>query len=168
MCVLNSPSDEPLKVRLFCLIFLHLLVSHSVYHHHFVYINTRAVQNQSEFMASTVFHAPRSCSAPSVKSLDCRMYVGLKPSVNLRLKFNYDKATVKARQSGRLFIVKAGETRDGEIKKLGLSDAECEAAVVAGNAPEAPPVSPKPAAPAGTPLVPSLVSFFVSMIMCYV
>lgn len=162
VCVLNSPSDEPLKVRLFFLIFLHLLVSHSVYHHHhFVYINTRAVQKQSEFMASTVFHAPRSSSAPSVKSLDCRMYVGLKPSVNLRLKFNYDKATVKARQSRRLFIVKAGETRDWEIKKLGLSDAECEAAVVAGNAPEAPPVPPKPAAPAGTPLVPSLVSFYV-------
>ena len=51
-------------------------------------------------------------------------------------------------------MVKASET----VKKFGLSDAECEAAVVAGKIPEAPPVPPKPAAPAGTPLVPALVS----------
>ena len=44
------------------------------------------------------------------------------------------------------------------MKKLGRSDAECEAAVVAGNVPEAPPVPPKPASPAGTPVVPLLVS----------
>ncbi|KAJ0085802.1 hypothetical protein Patl1_08334 [Pistacia atlantica] len=107
-------------------------------------------------MASTVFHAPCACSAPSIKSLDGQNYVGLKPSANLRFKFSCVKTTVKARESQRLFIVRAGETRDGQIKKLGLSDAECEAAVVAGNAPEAPPVPPKPAAPAGTPVVPSL------------
>ncbi|KAJ0024332.1 hypothetical protein Pint_08153 [Pistacia integerrima] len=107
-------------------------------------------------MASTLFHSPCACSAPSIKSLDGQNYVGLKPSANLRFKFSCVKTTVKAPQSQRLFIVRAGETRDGQIKKLGLSDAECEAAVVAGNAPEAPPVPPKPAAPAGTPVVPSL------------
>ncbi|GFS40112.1 aldolase superfamily protein [Actinidia rufa] len=41
-------------------------------------------------------------------------------------------------------------------KKMGLSDAECEAAVVAGNVPKAPPVPPMPVAPAGTPVVPTL------------
>lgn len=116
-------------------------------------------------MASTVIHAPGACSSPSIKFVDSQNYIGLKPSVNLRLKFNFVKTTVKVRQSQCLFIVKAGETRDGPIKKLGLTDAECEAAVVAGNAPEAPPLPPKPTAPAGTPVVPSLVSFFVIAIM---
>ncbi|KAL0326163.1 UNVERIFIED_CONTAM: Delta-aminolevulinic acid dehydratase 1, chloroplastic [Sesamum radiatum] len=56
-----------------------------------------------------------------------------------------------------MLTVRAGETREnGPLKKMGMSDAECEAAVVAGNIPEAPPVPPKPAAPAGTPVVSSL------------
>ncbi|KAI8005155.1 hypothetical protein LOK49_LG08G01589 [Camellia lanceoleosa] len=42
------------------------------------------------------------------------------------------------------------------MRKMGLSDEECEAAVVAGNVPQAPPVPPKPAPPAGTPVVPAL------------
>ncbi|KAI4320536.1 hypothetical protein MLD38_034005 [Melastoma candidum] len=53
-------------------------------------------------------------------------------------------------------ILVAGDKSYESIKKLGLSDAECEAAVVAGNAAEAPPVPPKPVAPVGTPVVSSL------------
>ncbi|KAF2296717.1 hypothetical protein GH714_001411 [Hevea brasiliensis] len=103
-------------------------------------------------MASTIFNAPSAVA--SMKGVDCKNYVGLKPIVN-DLKFNVVKTSVKAVPK-RVFIVRASETRDGPMKKLGLSDAECEAAVVAGNVPEAPPVPPKPAAPAGTPVVPSL------------
>lgn len=44
---------------------------------------------------------------------------------------------------------------EGRAKR---SDEECEAAVVAGNVPEAPPVPPTPAAPTGTPVVTPLVS----------
>ncbi|KAH9691220.1 Delta-aminolevulinic acid dehydratase 1 [Citrus sinensis] len=100
-------------------------------------------------MASSVFHAP--CGAPSIKQLECQKYVGLRPSVTLR--FNCVKTkTVMARR----LVVTASKSHDGASKKLGISDAECEAAVVAGNIPEAPPVPPKPAAPAGTPVVPSL------------
>lgn len=106
---------------------------------------------ESELMASSVFHAP--CGAPSIKQLECQKYVGLRPSVTLR--FNCVKTkTVMARR----LVVTASKSHDGASKKLGISDAECEAAVVAGNIPEAPPVPPKPAAPAGTPVVPSLVS----------
>lgn len=104
---------------------------------------------ESELMASSVFHAP--CGAPSIKQLECQKYVGLRPSVTLR--FNCVKTkTVTARR----LVVTASKSHDGASKKLGISDAECEAAVVAGNIPEAPPVPPKPAAPAGTPVVPSL------------
>ncbi|KAI3885219.1 hypothetical protein MKW98_002611 [Papaver atlanticum] len=56
-------------------------------------------------------------------------------------------------QSPSRFIIKASNEKEASLKKLGLTDAECEAAVVAGNAPDAPPVPPKPAAPSGTPLV---------------
>ncbi|KAL9449790.1 hypothetical protein AB3S75_011672 [Citrus x aurantiifolia] len=100
-------------------------------------------------MASSVFHAP--WGAPSIKQLECQNYVGLRPSVSLR--FNcVETKTVTARR----LVVTASKSHDGATKKLGISDAECEAAVVAGNIPEAPPVPPKPAAPAGTPVVPSL------------
>ncbi|KAL6497252.1 Delta-aminolevulinic acid dehydratase 1, chloroplastic [Orobanche gracilis] len=58
----------------------------------------------------------------------------------------------------RMLTVRAGEIRDGgrTIKKTGRRDEECEAAVVAGNIPEAPPVPRKPAAPDGTPVVSSI------------
>ncbi|KAI9156540.1 hypothetical protein LWI28_008314 [Acer negundo] len=110
-------------------------------------------------MASTIFHAPPCTSVtPSVKPvpLTCQNYVGLKPStasVNSS-RFNCRPLTTTTVKSQGVFVVKASET----VKKLGLSDAECEAAVFAGKIPEAPPVPPKPAAPAGTPLVPALVS----------
>ncbi|KAH7575976.1 hypothetical protein JRO89_XS02G0266700 [Xanthoceras sorbifolium] len=116
-------------------------------------------------MALTTFHAPPcGAAAPSVKPvpfLVFQNYVGLKQqsssAASLNSRFNCrvraTTTTVKSLQRRRcLFVVKASET----AKKLGLTDAECEAAVVAGNIPEAPPVPPKPAAPAGTPLVPSL------------
>ncbi|KAK1548830.1 hypothetical protein Q3G72_007343 [Acer saccharum] len=108
-------------------------------------------------MASTIFHAPPCTAAtPSVKPvpLTCQKYVGLKPStasVNSS-RFSCRRLTTTTVKSQGVFVVKASET----VKKLGLSDAECEAAVVAGKIPEAPPVPPKPAAPAGTPLVPAL------------
>ncbi|CAH9108926.1 unnamed protein product [Cuscuta europaea] len=41
-------------------------------------------------------------------------------------------------------------------KNVGMTCADCEATVVAGNIPEAPPVPPKPVAPAGTPIATSL------------
>ncbi|XLT01068.1 hypothetical protein HN51_050419, partial [Arachis hypogaea] len=59
-----------------------------------------------------------------------------------------------------LFAVRASDSHNGNhaglLHKLGLSDAECEAAVVASNVPEAPPIPPKPASLVGTPVVPSL------------
>ncbi|KAL8125334.1 delta-aminolevulinic acid dehydratase, chloroplastic [Apium graveolens] len=54
----------------------------------------------------------------------------------------------------RVLVVKASESKnEWPIKKTQMSDAECEAAVVAGNAPFAPPVPPLPASPSGTPVV---------------
>ncbi|RAL54330.1 unnamed protein product [Cuscuta campestris] len=61
----------------------------------------------------------------------------------------------------RLMLTKSSRDNNGPgssglLKKMGRTCAECEAAVVAGNTPEAPPVPPKPASPAGTPVVSSL------------
>ncbi|KAI3464523.1 hypothetical protein Pfo_021186 [Paulownia fortunei] len=82
-------------------------------------------------------------------------YVGLKP-----LKVHQNIVCVRPHSikiAQRMLTIMAGEIReDGPVKKMGMSDEECEAAVVAGNIPEAPPVPPKPAAPAGTPDVSSL------------
>ncbi|CAK7346963.1 unnamed protein product [Dovyalis caffra] len=102
-------------------------------------------------MASSIFNAP--CTVPAVKG---KNYFGLKPTVPSKLRFNVAKKTSIEGCPKVVFIVRACEKKDGPIKKLGLSDAECEAAVAAGNVPKAPPVPPKPAAPAGTPVVPSL------------
>ncbi|RYR34696.1 hypothetical protein Ahy_A10g049690 [Arachis hypogaea] len=61
-----------------------------------------------------------------------------------------------------LFAVRASDSHNGNhagpLHKLGLSNAECKATVVAGNVPEAPPVPPKLASLVGTPVVPSLAS----------
>lgn len=96
----------------------------------------------------------------TAKGLECQNYVGLRAPTNL--KFNNVRTAMKA-QPPRLFVVRASEHNNvpRSSNKVGLSDAECEAAVVAGNAPEAPPVPPKPAPPAGTPVVSSLVSAHV-------
>ncbi|GMP46917.1 hypothetical protein CsSME_00014888 [Camellia sinensis var. sinensis] len=104
-------------------------------------------------MASTVVNF--SCNVGSFKGLDCAyyVYVGLKPSVNQNFVCvrPLNKACTR-----RMLVVRARETREGPMKKMGLSDEECEAAVVAGNVHEAPLVPPMPAAPVGTPVVSSL------------
>ena len=107
-------------------------------------------------MASTMATLPFNIGAS--KGFECPNYAGLRPSVNWN--FVCFRPVNGGASSGRrrLFVVRASETRDGQMEKIGLSVEECEAAVVAGNAPLAPPAAPKPAAPAGTPVVPSLVS----------
>ncbi|KAJ4974851.1 hypothetical protein NE237_008025 [Protea cynaroides] len=52
-----------------------------------------------------------------------------------------------------LWVIRGSEEWDPSLEKLGLSDEECEASVVAGNVPEVPPVPPKAAAPAATPVI---------------
>ncbi|CAK9142929.1 unnamed protein product [Ilex paraguariensis] len=96
-------------------------------------------------MASTIVNRP--CNVGPITNL------GLRPSVNqnfvcVRL---FNKTPTR-----RLLVVRASESRDRPMKKMGMSDKDCEAAVVAGNPPDAPPVPPKPVAPVGTPVVPSL------------
>ncbi|KAF3447626.1 hypothetical protein FNV43_RR12813 [Rhamnella rubrinervis] len=103
-------------------------------------------------MASTIVNVPSNVGA--VKGLDCQSFVGLRPLTNVR-SLNCVRTSIKA-SPPRRFAVRASEQRDAPARKLGMSDAECEAAVVAGNVPDAPPVPPKAAAPAGTPVVPSL------------
>ncbi|KAM0976486.1 hypothetical protein FF1_019459 [Malus domestica] len=80
-------------------------------------------------------------------------YVALRPAKPLKL--NSGRIQIKTTRPQRLFSIRASDG-DGSIGKTRLSDAECEAAVVAGNPPQAPPAPPKPAAPAGTPVVSSL------------
>ncbi|KAK4391064.1 Delta-aminolevulinic acid dehydratase 1, chloroplastic [Sesamum angolense] len=102
-------------------------------------------------MASMMLNSV-NCSGGSAVKFD---YVGLKP-----LKVHQNILPIRPHSvkiSPRMLTVRAGETREnGPLKKMGMTDAECEAAVVAGNIPEAPPVPPKPAAPAGTPVASSL------------
>lgn len=78
-------------------------------------------------------------------------YVGLKP-----LKMHQNILSLRPHSvkiAPRMLAVKADAAHDdGRVKKIGKSDEECEAAVVAGNIPVAPPVPPKPAAPVGTPV----------------
>ncbi|XP_024990134.1 delta-aminolevulinic acid dehydratase, chloroplastic isoform X1 [Cynara cardunculus var. scolymus] len=97
-------------------------------------------------MASTIANMPLNVG--TIKGLDCRSYGNFKPNA---LPIRPSVSTLPYRC---MFVVKAS-TSDGPMKKLGRSDAECEAAVVAGNIPEAPPVPPIPSSPAGTPVVPS-------------
>ncbi|CAN6720906.1 unnamed protein product [Malus baccata var. baccata] len=78
---------------------------------------------------------------------------GLRPAKPLKL--NSGRIQIKTTSPQRLSTIRASDS-DGSLGKTRLSDAECEAAVVAGNAPQAPPAPPKPAAPSGTPVVSSL------------
>ncbi|TQE10996.1 hypothetical protein C1H46_003411 [Malus baccata] len=78
---------------------------------------------------------------------------GLRPAKPLKL--NSGRIQIKTTRPQRLSTIRASDS-DGSLGKTRLSDAECEAAVVAGNAPQAPPAPPKPAAPSGTPVVSSL------------
>ncbi|KAL7117943.1 hypothetical protein ACP275_03G104400 [Erythranthe tilingii] len=102
-------------------------------------------------MASMMLNSVNYGSSTTVKF----EYMGLKP-----LKVNQSIFCVRPHSikiAPRTLTVRAGEARDsGSINKTGMSDEDCEAAVVAGNVPDAPPVPPKPAAPAGTPAVSSL------------
>ncbi|KAM7256805.1 hypothetical protein ACFE04_012546 [Oxalis oulophora] len=84
-----------------------------------------------------------------------------KVNAALDLNFNNKKkttTTTTTRVGLTTFLVKAASQSHNGVPatKLGLTNAECEAAIVAGNVPDAPPPPPKPAAPAGTPVVPSL------------
>lgn len=109
-------------------------------------------------MASMFLNAP--CNVGTIKHFDCKSYVGLRAS-SLAQKLDCLGRATKAPLRCR-FIVRASEKRGEPIRKLGLTDRQCEEAVAAGNVPEAPPVPPKPAAPAGTPSVSSLVSIYMS------
>ncbi|KAK2989802.1 hypothetical protein RJ640_006119 [Escallonia rubra] len=99
-------------------------------------------------MASTIFNVP--CNVGELRVSD---YTSLKPSLNRRLASLRPSIRAPGR---RVLTVRAGETREGPMKKLGLSDEECEAAVAAGKVPDAPPPPSTPAAPSGTPVVSSL------------
>ncbi|XP_043715835.1 delta-aminolevulinic acid dehydratase, chloroplastic-like [Telopea speciosissima] len=86
----------------------------------------------------------------AIRPLDGRIFIGLKPSTNA--KFIIAERPIKKRNRP-LLVIRASEDRGRSPEKLGLSDEECEAAVVSGNILEAPPVPPKAATPPGTPLV---------------
>ena len=105
---------------------------------------------------TTIINVPSNVGGIT-KGLDYQTYVGLRPLLHVR-RFNCLRATSIKSNDVPQFVVRAGETHNRPFKKLGLSDAECEAAVVAGNVPVAPPVPPKPTAPAGTSVVLTLVS----------
>ena len=106
-------------------------------------------------MASSIVNMPLNVG--TIKGLDCRSYGNLKNALPIR-------PSVSSLPHRRMFVVK-GSISDGPMKKVGRSDAECEAAVVAGNIPEAPPVPPIPSPPAGTPVVPLLVSCELNFII---
>lgn len=90
----------------------------------------------------------------TIKGLDCLSHGKFNPNALPT------RPSVCSMSHRRMLVVKAS-ANDGPIKKLGMSDAECEAAVVAGNVPEAPPVPPVPASPAGTPVNASIVCVFI-------
>ncbi|GER49180.1 delta-aminolevulinic acid dehydratase [Striga asiatica] len=97
-------------------------------------------------MASTMLNLVNLNSVKTAKY----DYVGLKPlKANRNILYMRPHSTKITR---RALMIKA-DYHDGSIKKTRMSDEECEAAVVAGNIPEAPPVPPKPSPPAGTPVV---------------
>lgn len=112
-------------------------------------------------MAFTFLKAP--CNVGAIKRFDCKNYVGLRASSSSTQKLDCVGHAIKA-PIRRGLIVRASERRDEFVKKSGLSDQECEAAVVAGNVPEAPPVPPKPVAPTGTPIA-SLVSIYYLLVV---
>ena len=89
----------------------------------------------------------------SIRKLEGQSYVGLRPTTNRRLV----RAACRIKLSHPVSVIRANDDREASVKSSGMSIEECEAAVVAGNAPQAPPPRPTPAAPAGTPVVSSLV-----------
>lgn len=101
-------------------------------------------------MASTLLNS--TCNGGAAK-FD---YVGLKPAAATTYPtFLPARPSYRARRPS---IRACEKHHGGSVQKVGLTDAECEALVVAGKAPEAPPAPPRPAAPLGTPVVRPLVS----------
>ncbi|KAF9623558.1 hypothetical protein IFM89_003348 [Coptis chinensis] len=82
--------------------------------------------------------------------------VGLRPNLkSINATTTGCSIKLSSSRSGRSqMVIKASGEHD-VAKKSGKSIQQCEADVVAGNAPEAPPVPRKPAAPPGTPVIPS-------------
>ncbi|KAI3884423.1 hypothetical protein MKX03_034763 [Papaver bracteatum] len=102
-------------------------------------------------MASTMMAVSPSNFA-TIRELKGQSHTGLKMNARANQVYFNTGRGIKIQSPSRC-IIKASNEKEASLKKLGLTDAECEAAVVAGNAPDAPPVPPKPAAPSGTPLV---------------
>ncbi|CAN8239122.1 unnamed protein product [Cochlearia groenlandica] len=99
-------------------------------------------------MATPIFNA--SCSFTSIKGTDFKSYFGLNST---KSKTQIGSLPISNLSRNRSLVVRASESSNGQAKKLGRSDAECEADVAAGIVPESPPVPPKPVSPAGTPVI---------------
>lgn len=99
----------------------------------------------------------------SIGKLEGQSYVGLRRSTNRR----FVPAACRIKLPHPVSVIRANDDREASVKSSGMSIEECEAAVVAGNIPQAPPPPPRVAAPAGTPAVSSLVRsglhFFVAL-----
>lgn len=86
-----------------------------------------------------------------LRSIDDKVCVGLRP---LAPRTCVD---VRRGSKARPFpVVRVSSDQDVSVKSSGLSIEECEAAAVAGNFPDPPPLH-KPQGPAGTPVVTPLV-----------
>lgn len=95
-----------------------------------------------------------------ISSTSANIVGGLGIQSQVKLRRPTDRHFLLAGQTfkpRRIMVVRASDRNDLPVKSSGLSNDECEAAVVAGNIPEAPRTPLKAAAPAGTPVVPSLV-----------
>ncbi|KAL5713592.1 porphobilinogen synthase [Ranunculus cassubicifolius] len=91
----------------------------------------------------------------TIRRLDCPSYAGLRSKSSVRLtNVDYNKVALRCRM-----VVRASGEQEikGTAQKSGKSIEQCEADVVAGNAPEAPPARRKPVAPDGTPVIPSVI-----------
>lgn len=86
-----------------------------------------------------------------VRSIDDKIYVGLRPLSSRTY------VSVKRESKARSFaVVRASSENEVPVKNSGMSIEECEAAAVAGNFPDPPPVY-RPQGPKGTPVVSPLV-----------
>lgn len=90
-----------------------------------------------------------SCTTSSIQV----SYAGLRPAQNVRFS---NVRSVTQMLPSRLVVRASGEQEvKRSLQKSGKSIEQCEADVVAGNPPEAPPARKKPDGPAGTPTIPS-------------
>ncbi|KAF6171693.1 hypothetical protein GIB67_007214 [Kingdonia uniflora] len=104
-------------------------------------------------MACTTISIPLS-NVRVIRQFDCQNYLCLKPTTSQRFVSVSNGCKLGWRRG--LSVRAMGDGQEAKLKKLGLSDEECEASVVAGNIPETPPVPPVAASPAGTPVDSSL------------